>query len=336
MALLLFLLDYEGILLSCQMFVKLIIIMLIIDKIDIRIMTHRPTIRQLSYLVALAEHENFSRAAESCFVTQSTLSAGIMELENLLGAPLVERSKRMVRVTALGLEIVRRAGDILTRTDDLVDFVKSASEPLSGEIRLGAIPTIGPFVLPKLMRGLKKTYPGLKLYLREGQTAETVDLLSRGFLDIALLAFPYPTSGLEVEILGLDAFSLVCPAGHRLSRKAEIAASALEAEKLLLLEEGHCLRDHALSVCNIHHLTSREEFKATSLETLVLMVEEGLGLTLVPELAIRAGLLKGKNVTAVPLTGTATGRDIGLAWRSSSARGGEYHLLGDQVRKLMP
>jgi len=299
-------------------------------------MSHRPTVRQLAYLVALAEHRNFSRAAEATFVTQSTLSAGIMELENLLGAPLVERTKRMVRLTALGLEVVRRAEDILARTDDLVDIVKSASEPLSGEIRLGAIPTIGPFVLPKLMRALKKTYPGLKLYLRESQTGESLDLLSRGFLDAALLAFPYPTSGLEVDILGIDKFFLVCPTGHRLSKQTKISASTLETETLLLLEEGHCLRDHALSVCNIHHLTSREEFKATSLETLVLMVEEGLGLTLVPELAIQAGLLKGKSVRTVPLTGAATGREIGLAWRSSSARAGEFHLLGEQIRKLMP
>ena len=298
-------------------------------------MKYKPTLRQLFYLVAVAEHQNFSRAAEACFVTQSTLSAGIMELERLLGAPLIERTKRMVRFTALGLDVVHRAEDILARTDDLVDLVKSAGEPLSGEIRLGAIPTIGPYVLPRLLKALRKNYPTLKVYLREGQTEETLGLLSRGFLDVGLLAFPYPSRGLEVDILGSDEFALLCPVGHPLASRRQIAASSLEKENLLLMEEGHCLRDHALTVCKFHHLSSREEFRATSLETLVLMVEEGLGLTLVPMLAINAGLLKGKRVKTVPLTGTATGRQIGLAWRSSSARFEEFRLLGSLIGKVM-
>lgn len=298
-------------------------------------MSHRPTIRQLTYLVALAEHRNFSRAAEATFVTQSTLSAGIMELESLLGAPLVERTKRMVRLTALGQEVVRRAEDILARTDDLVDLVKSTGEPLTGEIRLGAIPTIGPFILPRLMQALRKEYPSLKLYLRESQTEEILDLLARGFLDAGLLAFPYPTTGLDVDLLGNDPFVLVCPPKHPVAERKSFPASRLENQPLLLLEEGHCLRDHALSVCGIHHLKSREEFKATSLETLVLMVEEGLGLTLVPKLAIEAGLLKGKSVKTVPLSGAGTGRDIGLTWRSSSARGAEFRLLGEKIKDLV-
>lgn len=293
---------------------------------------YRPTLRQLSFLKALAEHRNFSRAAESQFVTQSTLSAGIMELETLLGAALVERTKRMVRITPLGAKVVARAEAILTQTDDLVDLVKGAAEPLAGEVRLGAIPTIGPFLLPRAIAKLRRDHPALKLFLHEGQTKTVLGMLAGGELDVVLIAFPYPVKNAEVEILSDDPFSLICPEGHPFAGRTAITTKELIGEDLLLLEEGHCLRDHALSVCNLPGLTRPDEFRATSLETLVLMVEGGLGLTLVPKIAIDAGLLKGKKVHQLILKGAESGRQIGLAWRKTSARGVEFRLLGDYFR----
>ncbi len=298
-------------------------------------MVFRPTIRQLSFLVALAEHQNFSRAAKAMFVTQSTLSAGIQELENLLGAPLVERTKRMVRLTPLGEKVVARAATILAETDDLVQLVKGSANPLTGEVRLGAIPTIGPFVLPRALTRLKKKYPGLKLFLREGQTEDTLERLGKGSLDVGLIAFPFTTTGLSIEIIGSDSFSLVCPQNHALSALKNVSFEQLEPDQLLLLEEGHCLRDHALSVCRINNLEAPEQFKATSLETLVLMVEEGLGITLVPDLAIRAGLLKGKNLKTIPIEEGGTGREIGLCWRASNPRAGEFKLLARELKSVL-
>lgn len=298
-------------------------------------MIFRPTIRQLSFLAALAEKQNFSRAADVMFVTQSTLSSGIQELENLLGAALVERTKRMVRLTPLGEAVVARANVILAETDNLVALVKGAAGPLASEIRLGAIPTIGPFVLPRALPILKKKYPKLKLFLREGQTEDTLERLRKGDLDVGLIAFPYPVPGLSVEIIGLDNFFLVCPKAHPLARKNQVSVDQISHDQLLLLEEGHCLRDHALSVCNIHNLEAREQFKATSLETLVLMVAEGLGLTLVPDLAIKAGLLKGKKLKAVTLKGARAGREIGLCWRASNPRAEEFKLLASEIKGLL-
>ncbi len=298
-------------------------------------MIFRPTLRQLSFLVALAEHRNFSRAAEAMSVTQSTLSAGIQELENLLGTPLVERTKRMVRLTRLGEAVVQRAETILAETDDLVALVKGAAEPLTGELRLGAIPTIGPFVLPRALPVLKSRFPGLKLFLREGQTEDTLERLKKGSLDVGLIAFPYNTRGLSKEIIGVDGFTLICPNDHALASRKQVSVNEVGQDQLLLLEEGHCLRDHALSVCHIYNLEAREQFKATSLETLVLMVAEGLGLTLVPDLAIQAGLLKGKNLKAIPLKGGGEGREIGLCWRSSNPRANEFKLLAQELKAII-
>lgn len=298
-------------------------------------MAYRPTIRQLSFLVALYEHRHFSRAAAACFVTQSTLSAGIQELEAGLGAVLVERTKRVVRFTRLGERIVDQAQRILAETDYLVDTVKGSQRPLTGDIRLGAIPTIGPFVLPKVLPALNKDYPDMKLFLREGQTEDTLSRLKNGGLDIGLIAFPYPVSNLASEIFFEDRFFLVCPKSHKLARRPKIPVAEIEHAQLLLLEEGHCLRDHALSVCEIHDLKASEQFKATSLETLILMVAEGLGLTLVPDVAIRAGLLKGKNLKAIPLAGKAASRQIGLCWRTSNPRGEEFRLLARELGKLL-
>lgn len=296
-------------------------------------MIYRPTIRQLSFLVALHEHKNFSRAAEAQNVTQSTLSAGIQDLESLLGTPLVERTKRMVRFTRLGEDVVKRAHEILKGTDDLVAVVRAAAGPLQGEVRLGAIPTIAPFVLPQALPELRKKFPNLRLYLKEGQTEDTLDGLRKGDIDVGLIAFPYLTPGLSVEIMWEEKFYLVMPEDHPLASRKSISISDIDQSQLLLLEEGHCLSDHAMSVCELNDLKAGEQFKATSLETLVLMVSVGLGMTLVPEMAIKAGLLEGKGLKARQITGVSGGRKIGLCWRGSNPRTEEFKLLAQEIKR---
>ena len=296
-------------------------------------MPYRPTLRQLSYLVALYDLRNFSRAADRCFVTQSTLSAGLRELERGLGLRVVERTKRSVRFTPLGEAVVGRARDILHRTDDLMDLVQASAEPLSGPLRLGMIPTIGPFLLPRVLPTLKTEHPALRLYLREDLSDRLLRRLVEGELDILLLAFPFPVAdGITVVQLADDPFTVVFPQGHAFAAREFITPDDLVGEDLLLLDEGHCLRAHALSACSLEGVHRPDEFRATSLLTLAEMVDVGLGLTLVPKLAIDGGLLRGLHVGARPLEGAGAGRTVGLAWRASSVRSEEFHMLGDYVR----
>lgn len=286
-----------------------------------------PTLRQLTYLVALAEHRHFGRAAEASFVTQSTLSASLQELETLLGATLVERTKRRVMVTPLGEEVVRRARTLLQGADDLVDAVRAAAEPLSGPLRLGVIPTIGPFVLPQALPALRQAHPRMKLYLREDMTARLLDQLWSGALDAVLIALPYAAADLETEDVADDPFVLVSPHGHPLDGRTPVDPSAVDPGELILLDDGHCLRDHALAACHLSAPGSGEGFRGTSLHTVVQMVANGLGVTLLPEVALKAGILNGTDLQARPLAGEASSRRIGLAWRKSSPRGREFKAL---------
>lgn len=290
--------------------------------------THLPTIRQLRYLVAVAEHLHFGRAAEACHATQSTLSAGLQELESLLGVTLVERTKRRVLMTPLGDEVVARARNILRGAEDIADLARSAGRPLSGPLRLGVIPTIAPFLLPQALPGLRHAYPSLKLTLREDLTARLLERLAGGSLDAALLALPYDAPDMEMLPLATDPFLLACPPGHPLAAKAEISGADLAGAELLLLEEGHCLRDHALAACSLPGPKRGEGVFGTSLGTLVQMVASGMGVTLVPELAVKAGLLRGTDLITRPLLGGGH-RLLGLAWRRSSTRGAEFRLLGE-------
>lgn len=293
-----------------------------------------PTLRQLSYLVALADHRHFGRAAESCFVTQSTLSAGLQELEGLLGVTLVERTKRRVMPTPLGEEIVARARRLLRDAEDLADTARAAAEPLSGLVRLGVIPTIAPYLLPRVLPGLRAAHPRLKLHLREDQTARLLEALSGGDLDVVLLALPYPAEDLETEEIGADPFLLACPPDHPLARLKQVAAADLAGADLLLLEEGHCLREHALAACRLPSVQGRG-LQATSLHTLVQMVANGLGVTLLPRLAVDAEVTRGVDLVLRPLAdGEAAARHLGLAWRRSSPRRGEYRLLAEELRRL--
>src|SRR5688572_8430169 len=271
------------------------------------------SLRQLRYLAALAETKHFGRAAEACFVTQSTLSAGLKELERQLGVTLVERTKRRVMVTPLGEQVVARARRLLSDAGEIVDLVRGAAEPLSGPLALGVIPTVAPFLLPKVLPRVRKTHPKLKLHLVEDLTARLLDRLQAGELDLALIALPYRATDIETLDMGDDAFLLATPAGHPLAGHGHVNARELERAPLLLLEDGHCLRDHALSACHIAQAApSGERLQATSLHTLTQMVAGGMGVTLLPRMAVDAGLAKGTGITTSTLDDPDAKRKIGF------------------------
>ena len=293
-------------------------------------MKPQPSLRHLRHLVALAEHRHFGRAAAACLVTQSALSASLKALEAVLDASLIERSKRSVMVTPLGRDMVARASLILRHVDDLVDAAGGV-EPLCGELRLGVIPTIGPFLLPRVLPALRDAHPELSLYLREDQTAALLDRLASGDLDAMLLAFPYPCGKVETMIFADDPFLVAMPLGHPLAAHERIDQRALADETLLLLEDGHCLRDQAIAACNLEGAEKAGAFQATSLHTLVQMVDNRLGLTLLPKMAVDAGITRGTRVTVRSLAGSVS-REIGLVWRGSSSRGPEFALLGGFFR----
>jgi LysR family hydrogen peroxide-inducible transcriptional activator len=294
--------------------------------------TYLPTLKQLQYLVALKDQGHFGKAADSCFVTQSTLSAALRELESLMGVTLVERTRRVVRFTPLGLKIADKARRILGEAEELADMARAAGKPLSGELRMGVIPTIAPFLLPRLLPKLRAEYPELKLYLREETSQAACDSLHRGQLDCVLLALPYGCGEVDSAELFEDRLFVAFPPGASDGLPASISPALLTQDKLLLLEDGHCLKDHALAACNRPELRAEAAMLGTSLHTLVQMVDNGLGLTMVPEMAIEAGLLRGTGVVARPLESEHAARRIALIWRKSSPREKEFSLLADALR----
>jgi LysR family hydrogen peroxide-inducible transcriptional activator len=292
-----------------------------------------PTLRQLAYLVAVVDRCHFGQAAQACAVTQSTLSAGIRELEEVLGAPLLERTRRQVVPTPLGREMAARARDLLKGAEDMLDAARASKEPMAGPLRLGVIPTIAPFVLPGALPRLRKAFPRLQLFLREEQTAPTLARLRAGEIDVALLALPYDV-GREIETLELadDPFWVVYPPGHPVPGRT-VKPGDIELENLLLLEDGHCLRDQALAACQLEGAGGRNQaFQGTSLPTLVQMVANGLGITLLPQMALDAGMLRGLGLDVRPLVGTPNSRKIGLAWRRTSARKETFRQLGAALK----
>lgn len=290
-----------------------------------------PTLRQLRYLVALSEHRHFGRAAEACLATQSTLSAGLQELENLLGVVLVERTKRKVMLTPLGEEVVARARVVLRDAEAIADLAAAASEPLSGPLRLGVIPTIGPFLLPRVLPALRQVHPKLRLYLREDLTARLLDRLGAGDLDVVLIALPYAAPDIETLQVAEEPFLLACPPDHPLAAKPDLRSADLLGADLLLLEEGHCLRDHALAACHLPGPARGDGVLGTSLATLVQMVANGLGVTLLPRMAVECGVLAGTGLVTRPIADSGT-RGIGLAWRPSSPRKADFRALGDFLK----
>ncbi len=295
---------------------------------------HLPTIKQLQYLVALRRYGHFGKAADASFVTQSTLSAGLRELEALLGITLVERTRRLVRFTALGEKIADKAVLVLREAEELAELARAEGKPLHGDLRMGVIPTIAPFLLPAMLPRLRSQWPALKLYLREETSQAACEALHRGQLDCVLLALPFGCGEVDHAILFEDRLYVAYPRGEAPSEQL-IEVDSIDENRLLLLEDGHCLKDHALSACNRPELRANAAMMGTSLHTLVQMVDNGLGLTFIPAMAIEAGILDGTGVDAKPLKSDHGFRRIALIWRRSSPRENEFQLLADSLREIV-
>jgi LysR family hydrogen peroxide-inducible transcriptional activator len=286
-----------------------------------------PAAQQLRYLIALAEHQHFGRAAASCGVTQSTLSAGLIALERQLDAAILDRGAgKHVAFTALGEEVVSRARVALAALEAVSEAADAARRPMTGPLRLGVIPTIGPFLLPRLMPSLRQHFPDLRLFLREDTTANCLERLAAHRLDVVLLALPCDCDDAETLPVVTDDFVAALPPGSSLAASERVSVAQLASERLLLLEDGHCLRDQALAACG-QSATPADPYAATSLHTLVQMVAGGLGATLLPRIAIDAGVTAGAELVLRELRGRGAWRTLGLAWRPNSPRAAEYRAL---------
>lgn len=293
----------------------------------------RPSIRQLEYVVAVGEHLHFRRAAEACAVSQPALSAQIQQLEDLLGITVFERDRRKVLVTDSGREIIERARRILSEIDGLTEVARLGAEPLAGRLDLGVIPTIAPYLLPRVLPAIRETYPDLQLVLREDQTERVVAHLGSGKLDLLLLALPIEASFVcEMELFE-EAFLLAAPNDHELAASDIITEKCLTGRCVMLLEDGHCLRDQALEVCGAAGADESQEVRATSLNTLIQMVANGLGITLLPEMAVNAESAMAKNLAVRRFAEPVPKRKIGLMWRASSPREKEFRALGELIAK---
>lgn len=295
-------------------------------------MPHLPTLKQLQYLTALHQHGHFGKAADAACVTQSTLSAGLRELETALGTTLVERTQRVMRFTPLGERIVAKAYAVLREADELAGMASASSKPLAGDLRLGVIPTIAPFLLPLLLPELRDGFPELKLYLREDLTSTGCEGLARGQLDCLLLALPYACGDITVKTLFRDPFYLAFHPSDFDGTAPFVLPEAIDDARLLVLEDGHCLRGHALQACGKPELRTDASHVGTSLHTLVQMVANRLGLTLLPEIAVVSGILSGTPVQARPVDGRHASREVALAWRKSSPRAEEFELLAKALK----
>jgi len=296
-------------------------------------MDHLPTIRQLQYLTALAEHRSFSKAAERCHVTQSTLSAGIKDLETLLRQAVVDRSRRQVALTPFGKNVLEEARTILTHAGEISARARAIGQPLSGPLRMGIIPTIAPYLLPRILPDLHRSYPALELRLTEDLSDRITAQLRAGTLDIILLAFPYETPGMAQTLLFEEPFFLACPKGKWKGR-TPVAMNDLQGKELLLLEEGHCLRDHALAACRFRAKAERETFNATSLPTLIQFVQHGYGMTILPEMAVREGAIPD-NIEVIPFRDPQPKRKIGMAWRKGHPQEKDFALLTGAIKESL-
>ena len=297
-------------------------------------MTALPSPRQLKYLVALSETRHFGRAANRCNVTQSTLSAGLKELEAVLDVTLVERTKRHVVVTPLGRAMAARAREILRYLEDMADLAAGGAHKLSGRLSLGVIPTIAPYLIPSAMAAVRKTFPDLKLYLREEQTDHLLARLHQGDLDMALIALPYDIGDLTVLPLTDEDLVVCLPAKHALVTQKTLTPAMLAKTQLLTLEDGHCWREHSWSACRLGSRRANEVFQATSLPTIVQMVAEGLGVTLLPRMAVPVEVGGNKEVVIRPVSPTGPARKVALVWRATSARDQEFAKLGAVLRQV--
>lgn len=277
-------------------------------------------LRDLRYFVALADTKHFGKAAERCYVSQPTLSAQIKKLENYLGVQLIERQPRRVQLTETGARIVPIARRMLQESDEIIALARNEHDPLSGKINVALIPTIGPYLLPVVMRRLRKQLPRLKLMLYEYQTQPLLEKMRAGDIELGILALPVGLEGLESRELYEEPFTVAVPSNSELAKKASMKIDDLTGETVLLLEDGHCLRDQALDVCSRVDAKESEDYRATSLETLRQMVAAGLGITLLPELATRGPFGSGQGLVVKAFTRPVPFRTVGAVWRKSSAR----------------
>ncbi len=291
-----------------------------------------PTVKQLRYLIELEKYAHFGKAAEASFVSQSAFSVAIRELESTLGTQLFDRTNKRVIITAMGQEIVVQARLVIRDLEALMGMARVSSEPLSGKLRLGVIPTISPFLLPKLLPKLRSQFPRLQLFLQEDTTQRVYERLMSGELDLILIAFPYELRNVEKMKLFNDQFLLAYRTGSQFIDKQKVTVDHLQPESILLLEDGHCLRDHALSACKIRNLNKVSHFAASSLLTLIEMVEADLGVTYLPEMAKDSPMLKNTNIKTQAMPKNSH-REIGLIWRKGSARGKEFKMLGEFIKK---
>ncbi len=277
-------------------------------------------LKDLRYLVAVADTRHFGRAAERCFVSQPTLSAQLKKLEAYLGVQLIERQPKRIALTEAGEQIVARARRMLEASEEVVTLARAHRDPLAGRLRIALIPTIGPYLLPQVMPALRKALPRLSLLLYEYQTAPLLEKLHAGEIDLGILALPVDLDGLEVRELYEEAFQVAVPEHHRLARQAVVRLEELQEESLLLLTEGHCLRDQALALCSRAGVQEHQDFRATSLETLRQMVASGAGITLIPELAGKGAYGAARGVVIKPLARPVPVRHVGAIWRKTTAR----------------
>jgi LysR family transcriptional regulator, hydrogen peroxide-inducible genes activator len=286
-------------------------------------------LKDLRYLVAVADQRHFGRAAARCFVSQPTLSTQLKKLEHSLGVQLIERTPNNVSLTEAGEQIVARARRILEASEEVVALARSQRDPLSGRLRVALLPTIGPYLLPRVTRAIRRGLPRLELMLYEYQTAPMLEKLHAGELDLGILALPVELGGLEARELYSEPFTVALPEGHALARRPSVRVGDLKGERLLLLEDGHCLRDQALEVCARAGVSDSQDFRATSLETLRQMVATGAGVTLLPELAARGGSGSARGVAIRPFVRPAPVRHVGAVWRRSTARRQSIEALCD-------
>lgn len=290
-----------------------------------------PSLRQLKYFVALEQHQHFGKAAEACYVSQSAFSMAIKELEGILGTQLVDRTQRHVTITHVGKTVAAHAKIILRDLETLQNYTHSYSKPLSGRLELGIIPTIAPFLLPRILPKIRTHFPKLDIYLREDLTQRIYERLMEGELDVILLALPYELRHTETQILFADLFRLACHQNTVHINPEQYELEQINAESILLLEDGHCLRDHALLACHIRDLDKVSRFGVSSLLTLIHMVDADLGITFLPEMAEGSALLNGTQIRTYPLREQGQ-RDIALVWRQGSARSEVFKLLGNIIK----
>jgi len=291
----------------------------------------RPTLRQLEYAVAVADHRSFHEAAAACAVSQPGLSVQLRELETQLGVQLFERDRRRVLITRAGEAVVARARAILLATDEMIDAVRVLARPLAGKLRLGVIPTVAPYLLPEVLPLVRKQHPELRLLLREDHTARLLAMLELGELDLLLLALEAPLGGAETLPLFRDPFVVAMARSHVLAKKPILSQRDVAAADVLLLEDGHCLRDQALEVCRRVGAAEAEEFRAGSLATLIQMVIGGMGITLLPALALELETRRERSLAVSRFKRPVPFRTIGLAWRRTSPRGEEFRKLAESL-----